>query len=698
VLPTLRQDLSLHEGPPAPDGTPTWVLHDPAANRFYSLTWSAFEILARWPLREPGAVLAAVNAQTTLRIDEEDLRSVNEFLLQHHLLDAENAADSARLARVAAAGKLSVAQWLLRNYLFFRVPVLRPAAWLERWAPRIAWMFHPGFWLAIALTAGVGLCLASRQWGSFVGTFAQYKNFGGVLAIGVALSLAKVLHELGHAFTAQRCGCRVPTMGVAFLVMLPVLYTDTNEAWKLADKRQRLRIAAAGMLAELALAAVATVVWSFLPDGPVRAGVFLLASTTWILTLVLNASPFMRFDGYFLLCDLLDMPNLHSRAFALGRWWVRELLFGWRDPPPEEFKRGRHVFLIAFAIATWAYRLGLFLGIAYLVYDAVFKLLGVILLGVELGWFIALPIYREVAVWWQRRADLEWNAATVRSAVLACLLAAAVFLPLERDVRAPAVVGAELSEELYAVATARVVTAPVANGAPLTAGQVLVQLDSPDLEHQLALAKSHEHSLRAELDRQPFDVKLLQEGAALHARWAAAAADVAGLEAQVAELVVRAPFAGRAVDVNESLVPGSWVAVHEKLLHVTGSDAAKGEALVREGDLHRLSGRGAIFVAERTGQSRIACRMGPVDRINITALDAPYLASTYGGPVRVQIDPAGVMVPVETWFRARLVDCGAGTAPRQEIRGTAHFIGNSTSIAGIFLRRAIIALQRELGR
>ena len=96
------------------------------------------------------------------------------------------------------------------------------------------------------------------------------------------LLFSVVLHEMGHALTARHFGCRVPAMGVAFLVMVPVLYTDTNDAWKLQSRRARLLIGAAGMLAELTLAVWATLLWCFLPDGPLRAGVFLLASTTWI--------------------------------------------------------------------------------------------------------------------------------------------------------------------------------------------------------------------------------------------------------------------------------------------------------------------------------------------------------------------------------------------------------------------------------
>ncbi|UGA40408.1 hypothetical protein JOS77_14430 [Chromobacterium haemolyticum] len=162
-------------------------------------------------------------------------------------------------------------------------------------------------------------------------------------------------------------------------MMMPVLYTDTNDAWKLNSRRQRLLIGGAGMLAELVLAAWATLLWSFLPDGPLRAGVFLLATTTWLATLAINASPFMRFDGYFLLADYLGLPNLHNRAFALARWQLRKTLLGLDDPVPEHFPAARRRGLILFAWATWLYRLVLFLSIAFLVYHLFFKALGMLL-------------------------------------------------------------------------------------------------------------------------------------------------------------------------------------------------------------------------------------------------------------------------------------------------------------------------------
>ncbi|MYM91806.1 peptidase M50, partial [Rugamonas sp. FT82W] len=431
----------MHPGPVQADGSPSWTLHDPSVNRFYQLGWASFEILQRWHLGSAERILAALRAETTLQLAPDDIDAVLAFLGRHELLVAATAEQGAQLWRRRQAGRPSRAMWLLKNYLFFRVPLLRPEALLQALLPYCAWLFRPRFWWAMGGALLLALGLLSRRWDEFTHTFSNYGGWTAALGVGAALSLAKVLHELGHALTARRFGCRVPAMGVAFLVMMPVLYTDTNEAWKLRSRRQRLLIGGAGMLAELALAVCATLLWCVLPDGPLRAGAFLLASTTWLATLAVNASPFMRFDGYFLLADYVGLPNLHSRAFALALWRLRRWLLGLDDPAPEHFPAATRRKLVLFAWATWLYRLVLFLSIALLVYHLFFKALGILMLFVELGWFIARPIVGELMLWWRRRAELRWCRASRRSALLLALLTGWLVLPWQAEVAAPAVLG-----------------------------------------------------------------------------------------------------------------------------------------------------------------------------------------------------------------------------------------------------------------
>lgn len=340
-----------------------------------------------------------------------------------------------------------------------------------------------------------------------------------------------------------------------------------------------------------------------------------------------------------------------------------------------------------------------FLGIAFLVYHIAFKLLGIGLLIVELGWFILLPIHSELALWWKRRAATRWNRATRRSALGALVVLLVLFTPWPSDVRAPAVMGAAQAQGLYAVSAARVVGGATAAGTQVTAGQVLVQLESADLRHQLALAQNREGMLRWELDQQPFDARLQQEGTALRERWTEAAAAVKGLQEQTGQLVVRAPFAGRVADANESLVPGAWIPQREKLFQVVGINGAKAEAFVGETELAELhTGSSATFISDAGGIGEEECRVGTIDRVNLSSLDELYLASTYGGPIAVQKDKQGLLIPTEAWYRVHLENCGnADTAVAREVRGVAHLQGPWTSIAERYFRRAATTIKREMG-
>ncbi|MES2674897.1 MAG: HlyD family efflux transporter periplasmic adaptor subunit [Pseudomonadota bacterium] len=709
-LPPLRQELTLTPGSPTDQGAPTWMLQDPVGNRFFQLTWPAFEILSRWHLGNPDDVIASVNGQTTLTVGMDHIEGLIQFLSQQHLLLAQSAEDTARLNLYATATKTQGAKWLLKNYLFFRVPLIRPRVLLEFLAPYFAKVFTPQFWWAIFALLLVGIYLVSRQWDSFTHTFSAYSGFQALLGIGVALSFAKVLHEFGHALTAHRYGCRVPTMGIAFLVMLPVLYTDTTDAWKLSSRRARMHIGAAGMLSELVLAVLATLLWSFLPDGPLRAGVFLLATSTWLITLAINASPFMRFDGYFLLSDYLNMPNLHGRAFSLGLWWLREKLFGWGDPVPEQFPKKRERLLIAFAIGTALYRAILFISIALLVYHLFFKLLGILLMVVELIWFIAYPVQREIKIWWQRRASMRWQFETYRSTALACALIAFVIIPWQSNIRAPAVIGAEQAQGLYAVSSARVISDGIAQGTIVKAGQILVQLESPDLQYRLQLAQTKEQALRWQLEQQSFNPRLQMAGPALRKHWEGAQEIVNGLEERVKQLTVTAPFDGVIVERNTALTIGTWIAAGEQLFHIINPIGIKGEAYVNESDMMRLSKiintddknkiANAGFIANQSQYPKLNCGIEEIDKFNLSQLDQPYIASQYGGSIATQQNKEGRLIPLQATFRVRLNNCigvGGKNSLMQELAGMVSLQGERKSFVVRGFNKAVAVLHSEAG-
>lgn len=314
ALPRLREELDLLPGPHTVDGQPSWTLHDPVRNLFFRIDWLTLEVLTRWTMGDPVRIAQDVNENTTLAIGAEDVEGVAKFLLQHQLVQASSSQTPQKMAEQLAKIQGSPLKWLLHHYLFFRVPLVKPDAWLNRWVHVARWFGTPWFaWLTLGALA-MGLSQVIRRWDVFTASLVDTFNLEGLLAYGVALLVVKVLHELGHAFTAKHFGCRVPAMGVAFLVMWPVAYTDTNETWRLTDRFQRLRVASAGILTELVIAAWATLAWGLLPEGGMKSAAFVLATTSWVATLAINASPFMRFDGYFILMDALDMPICTAAA------------------------------------------------------------------------------------------------------------------------------------------------------------------------------------------------------------------------------------------------------------------------------------------------------------------------------------------------------------------------------------------------
>ena len=426
----------------------------------------------------------------------DDVSAVIQFIA-HNQLTRPTSADQARqMAQLWQTRQGTWWRWLLHHYLFFRLPLVRPDRWLERMLPHVAIFYAPLFRRLTLLALLLGLGLVYRDWDRFSATLVDTFSFEGLLGYGVTLTVVKSLHELGHAFTAKRHGCRVPAMGVAFLVMWPMAYTDTNEVWKLADRRKRLAVAAAGISTELSLAAWATLFWGVLPEGGLKAAAFMLATTVWVATLAINSSPFMRFDGYFLLSDWLDMPNLHGRAFALARWDLRERLFALGEPKPEFFPPAREKALILFAWATWLYRLMLFLGIAVLVYHFFVKALGILLFAVEIGWFVLLPVWSEVKAWRTR-----WPAIRASRRFRRCLAGLGVFLvlfvlPWPARLSASGLLRPAEVFAVYAPAGAQVVALPVANRERIEADQLLIQLASADLQRRWERANARATSLR----------------------------------------------------------------------------------------------------------------------------------------------------------------------------------------------------------
>lgn len=698
VLP-LRQEIGLFPGPVALDGSPSWTLHDPSCNRFYRLGWPEFEILSRWDGSTIERIAERIRAETTLWIERDEVEQFGRFLMAYDLLRTSGPQATAHLIDKAERRRESWGRWFLHNYLFMRIPLVRPDRLLTVAYPYVAWIYSRPLALVVALLGLLGLYLVSRQWDTFLATFVDLMTLQGAVWFAVTLACLKVVHEFGHAFTAKRFGCRIPSMGVALLVLVPVLYTDVNEAWKLNARRPRLAIALAGVTAELACAAVALCAWGFLPDGTARSVAFLVATSTWLATVLLNLSPFMRFDGYYVLSDWLETPNLHGRSFALAQWWMREKLFGFGDAPPEDLPTRRRRFLVAFGFATWIYRFVLFIGIAVVVYHFAFKLAGIVMMVLEVGYFIVRPIALEAKAWWTRRGDLRFNRRTLTSLTVFATLLALFFVPWRSSVDAPALLKSTQHVDVFVPEFgARVAGVGASAGDSVVKGARLVQLTSPDLDYKLGRTRTELDVLEWQMSARGVDAALLARSQVTEQEYQAALAEHRALSDQKRRLDVIAPIDGVVVHVADGLKPGTWMPAKAPLMSIVEPAGTVVDAYVDEADLERIVvGDRATFIAEADSRIEIPLSVTAVARASTRMLSEPYLASVNGGPITVRTPKQNELVPDRTIYQVKLAPLTPQGRPERVLRGHVMLRGEAVSLAVRAWRAVLAVLIREAG-
>ena len=708
-LPPLRPELRVIPAARDRGRGRGWLVHDPVRHRHFRIRPEMARLLSCWDAGTVGGVIAAMARRFDQACEPEDVLAAAEFLVRHGLV-VPPPGQWRQLARQAQAARGPLWRRVLHGYLFFRVPLVKPQRFLERLLPKVTWLGGRAGLALILLLSLVGLYLTWRQWPAFVQSFSLSLTPEGLLLHALALVMVKAAHELGHALTAVRYGCRVPVMGVAFLVMVPMLYTDVRDVWRLASHRQRLMVSAAGILVELAIAGLALFLWAFLPEGGARSAAYFVAVTSLVGTLAINASPFMRFDGYHILSDLVHMDNLQPRAFALALWRLRQWLFGLRQPPPETLPAGTMRWMILYAWASWLWRLVIFVGIALIVYHAFPKAIGLPLAVLEVWWFLVRPVMGELREWWAMRHDILRKGGWVRP--LGILLLGLVLLaaPLWRHVDAPAVLMARHQAEVRVPEGARIRSLHVREGQRVRKGDVLVRLEAPSLDHELERAEIRLRLVELKLARLAADPQLRAQRLVLLRERAALKEEVAGLLARKARLVLTAPHDGLVRDVPKGLRPGLWVARGDLLARVVAGPGQRAVALVAEEEVARLKrGAKAWFIADDPAAPRLALALAAIDAARREGRDIAYLASVHGGPVEAERDGDGGIVLKQGLFPVRLVASGrdgAGQADgatdnavhcRQVCTGRVIIEAEPESLLAAIIRRVLAVLFREAG-
>lgn len=466
-----------------------WVVKDPLAGRFYLLgdeeqfLWAALD--GRTTLAELRRVCQQRFAPREFSLAR--LQSAVARFYEQGLVRAESAGQGQSLwaerQRRATRRRAQAAA----NFLTWRFRGIDPEPGLRWVTPRLARVLAGwGPWAYVALLlagAAAAWSCASELAGEGIelGAFLSPRLVAG---LAVTLGLVKVAHELGHALVHTHFGGRCHELGVMLLVGVPCLYCDVSDAWLLPSKWRRMAVSAAGMAVELAIAAAAAIVFWATSPGPLHSAAWSLVWVTSVGTVLFNGNPLLRYDGYFLLTDLAEVPNLAERS---GTWW-RQVLGGGEAGHDGALGPADPWWLPLYAPASVAYRLLLLAGVWWFLreltepYHATW--LAWTLVGLAGGAGMGPSLASTFRSWTrpefsagegERRHRLAWLVAA------AGLATAILSVPIPAWVSAPVVIEPVAAQRVYASVAGRV-TSHARRGARVEPGELLVELVDPDQE------------------------------------------------------------------------------------------------------------------------------------------------------------------------------------------------------------------------
>ncbi|HNQ24396.1 MAG TPA: efflux RND transporter periplasmic adaptor subunit [Phycisphaerae bacterium] len=651
-LPLLRPEVEVLPGPEDADGAPTYVIHDPLHGTFDQATWVQGQILNR--LRRPvdlDRLLKELSAHTTIKVAAEDVQRLCADASHRGLTIAARGTARPEARAHPPSPSRGPLDTLLRGLLYVRIPLVHPDAFLTRtvgWVRPLVGRWALLTYVLVGLAAAV---LLLQRFDAYLATFPYFFNVRGVGCFTAALVLVKVAHELAHAYVAKALGNRVSSMGVAFVLLFPVAYSDVTDSWRMRDRRKRLLIGLAGVLTELVMAGFAVCLWAVSPPGVLRSICFVLSSTALLSTLAINLNPAARFDGYYVLSDLLGIDNLQRRSFAAARWMLHRYLLGMNVPPPEVGQsRGRWTCLLAYAVGAWTYRLFLYLGIALLMYVWVARLVGAVLFVVAIWVFVAKPVLAEFAGIVARCKRLGWNLRLAAVATGAGVFLLWAGLPLPRRTAVPATTVPRDSQTVYATGSGVIRDLAVTLGDPVRKGQTLFRIESQELDTQATLARLEAQRLGIELAVAQSDERrraLLPQKSEELAR---VTARLRTIEAARAAGRVVAELDGVVVAWDESLRDGSSIGTRKAVGKIVSSDVPRVVCYVRHDLVAHLAVGDRVRFTASAGPGRVGGVVTNVDPLRTTFLEHRGLASTARGAIAVAPNAHGRLEMLESHY------------------------------------------------
>ncbi len=422
-------------------GEVTYVIRDPLTFRTLRLAHPDYALFIRIHSRQTLAeVFEGIVADRLL--DREDEEQFYEFVVSLHQRgflqlptpERQILYERRKRRQEARAGQ----RWM--SVFFFRVNLFNPDAFLSRTAGRVRPLFtRPAFVVWLLVVAG-GLAVALGNSEALAQPLSQVLVADNLPLLLVTLVVLKVVHEFAHAYACKLFGGTVPEMGLNFIVGTPLPYVDASDAWKFPRKRDRIFVSAAGVYVELFLAAIAILVWSASSPGVVKAVAYNAALLASVVTVGFNLNPLMKFDGYFILSDMVEVPNLRERSTKYAMSVLNRWMFG---SPSIPFDGGRlaRLCLFSFGVACGIYRPLVTLGISAVIASTYFVLgltLATVYVLVEVG-RVAARIWRFLLKS-EEVAGKRFRAVFVGAVIFVLLPVGVCFIPVPARAVVPGLV------------------------------------------------------------------------------------------------------------------------------------------------------------------------------------------------------------------------------------------------------------------
>lgn len=636
-------------------GEKWYVLQDAFNNQFYRLRPAAYDFVAR--LRSTRTVddvwQECLERDPENAPGQQDVIQILSQLYLANLLQYRVPEDSAKLFERYRKRRQREVQSKLLGIMFARFPLFDPDDFLRRCLPVAKKLISPvGAVLWFLVVAGA-LKVAVDHGSELVDQSQGILAPANLFLLYLGLVVVKVLHEFGHAFACRRFGGEVHVMGVMLLVFTPIPYMDATSSWAFRNRWHRVLVGSAGMIVEVFVAALATFVWVRTGPGALHSLMYNMMFIASVSTLLFNANPLLRFDGYYILSDLLDIPNLHQQARGFLRHLFERYVFGWKDSESPAATRKERVWLVVFGVTSGIYRVFVFTAIILFVADR-FLLAGAIMAIVCVISWVLVPMGRFVHYLATsprlERTRLRAVGVTVGAVgILLCLLGA---VPFPSAFRAPGILKATEYRQVAVGTSGALWGLAAASGDLVGTDQPLAELRNPELEYELVLANAQVTEARAAqrkaLGDQAADLKPIS------AYLASVEKRLGRLEEDRRRLTVRAELDGIWVSPEGPERRGEWIVRGSPLGEIVNPARFEFAAIVSQADASRLFGREIRDASVRLhGQAGYELKVEDFTLIPAEQETLPSAALGWqaGGELQVALTDATGLQAAEPFFQ-----------------------------------------------